>query len=117
MVGKLSIESRLHKNALEDVVFAGGISRRWLEIKQDSIIYYNPKGEIEDQGSCECIDGKIKITWEVGNNLPKEALVYFNSADRVELRYYDYPFSFNTFQYDSIKEKNNPTKIIGIIRE
>lgn len=116
IIGKLEIKSRLHKNAFENGIFEGGISSRWLVIKKDSIKYFAPSGEITDKGSCSCSNGKLKIDWENGDNLPEEAIIYFNSADFVELRYYDFPFSFNTLQYDSLKSPNNPTKIVGIIK-
>ena len=115
IVGKLVIKSRLHKNSLENGVFEGGISSRWLKIDKDSIKYYKPSGEIADRGSCNCSDGELKIVWEKGLNLPVNAQVYFNSSDLVELRYYDYPFSFNTLDYDSSKGKTNPTKITGLM--
>lgn len=116
ILGKLEIKSRLHKGALEKDIFEGGMSHRWFEITKDSISYYKSIDEITDKGSCNCSNGKLKINWENGNNVPKEAIIYFNSPDFVELRYYDYPFSMNTFQYDSTLEQNNPTKIIGIIK-
>lgn len=115
IIGKLNIQSRLHKGAFENAVFTGGMSSRWLEIAEDSIIYYAPDGKIADRGSCTCSDGILKIDWDKGDHLPEVADVHFNSENFVELRYYDYPFSFSTFQYDTLKPKNNPTKIIGTI--
>ena len=117
IIGKLEIKSRLHKSALENGVFEGGMSSRWLEIGTDSIIYYTPSGEIADRGDCSCSNGTLIIDWEKGDNLPENAKIYFKSPDFVELRYYDFPFSFKTMQYDSLKEKSNPTKIIGTIRQ
>jgi len=116
IIGKLIINSRLHKGAFEKDVFEGGVSSRWLEISKDSIKYYTPSGDLADAGKCSCDRGILKISWENGANLPKEATIYFNSPNFVELRYYDYPFSFNTMLYDSLQKKNNPTKIVGIIR-
>lgn len=113
--GRLNIISRLHKGALEKGVFEGGMSSRWLEIKKESIVYFKPSGEIADKGTCSCENGVLKIDWESGANLPEKATVYFRSADTVELRYYDYPFSFNNLKYDSLKPKTNPTKILGIV--
>jgi hypothetical protein len=92
------------------------MSSRWFQISKDSIIYFAPNGEIEDKGNCSCSEGILKIDWEKGDNLPEKATIYFNSPDFVELRYYDYPFSFNKLQYDSLKSPNNPTKIIGTIK-
>ncbi|MCT4562120.1 MAG: hypothetical protein N4A41_12175 [Crocinitomicaceae bacterium] len=115
IIGKLNIRSRLHKGALENGVFEGGMSSRWLEIEENSIVYYAPDGKIADKGSCNCSDGVLKVNWEKGDNLPAKAEIYFNSESFVELRYYDYPFSFDTFTYDTLKPKNNPTKIIGTI--
>ncbi|PHR24532.1 MAG: hypothetical protein COA38_16385 [Fluviicola sp.] len=115
VIGKLNIRSRLHKGVLENGVFEGGMSSRWLEIEENTISYYTPNGEIADKGNCSCSEGILKIEWEKGDNLPEEANIYFNSEDFVELRYYDYPFSFSTFKYDTLKPKNNPTKIIGTI--
>jgi hypothetical protein len=116
LIGKLEIKSRLHKNSLDNGIFEGGMSSRWLEIKKDSITYYTPNGEIDDRGKCNCSNGKLKIDWEKGDNLPEEATVHFNSKDFVELRYYDFPFYFNTLKYDTLKTKSNPTKIIGTIK-
>lgn len=116
LIGKLQIKSRLHKGALENGVFEGGMSSRWLEITKNSIIYYTPNGEISDKGDCVCSEGILKIEWEKGDNLPDEATIYFNSQDFVELRYYDFPFSFSTLQYDTLSEPNNPTKIVGTIK-
>lgn len=92
------------------------MSSRWLEIKKDSIKYYTPNGEIDDRGKCSCSNGKLKINWEKGDNLPEEATVHFNSKDFVELRYYDFPFYFSTLHYDTLKTKSNATKIIGTIK-
>lgn len=44
-MGKLAIITRLHKGALEKDVFEGGMSSRWLEIKDKSITYFKPSGE------------------------------------------------------------------------
>lgn len=44
--GKLNMISRLHKGALEEGLFEGGISSRWFEIKDKSIVYFKPSGEI-----------------------------------------------------------------------
>ena len=115
IIGKLNVRSRLHKGALENGVFEGGMSSRWLQIEENSITYYAPDGKVADKGSCSCSDGVLKIGWEKGDNLPEEADIYFNSENFVELRYYDYPFSFNSLKYDTLQPKNNPTKIIGII--
>lgn len=115
IIGKLKIKSRLHKNLIEKGVFEGGMSSRWLEIKKDSIIYFTPNGEIADRGRCDCKDGILNVNWEVRYNRPMEYKIHFNSKDFVELRYYDYPFSFDTFTYDTSKDPINPTKIIGII--
>lgn len=116
IIGKLEIKSRLHKGTLEKGIFEGGMSSRWLEISKKSIMYFAPNGEIADKGDCSCSEGILKIDWEKGDNLPEEVTIYFNSSDFVELRYYDYPFSFNTLQYDSLRKPNNPTKIIGTIK-
>jgi hypothetical protein len=111
IIGKLNIKSRLHKN--KEGVFEGGISSRWLVITKDSIIYFSPTGEVADRGKCKCEDGKLTVNWAIGDNLPEKAIIHFNNPKYVELRYYDYPFSFNRLEYDSTKTKSNPTKIIG----
>lgn len=116
LYGKLEISSRLHKNAFEKDVFSGGMSSRWLVINEETIEYYSPSGDIADKGTCTCKNGKLKISWEKGENLPEEAIVYFNSPDNVELRYYDFPYSMNNFQYDKASDKINPTKIVGILK-
>lgn len=116
ILGKFEIKSRVHKGAYEKDVFNGGQSSRWLIIKEKSIEYYDPSGEIADKGTCNCEKGKLNIKWEKGDNLPERATIYFNSPDFVELRYYDYPFSMGDIQYDKSKRKNNPTKIIGTIK-
>ncbi|WP_300661833.1 hypothetical protein [Fluviicola sp.] len=113
--GRINIISRLHKGALEKGVFGGGLSSRWFEIKKGSIVYFEPSGEIADKGTCSCENGVLKIDWELGDNVPEECAVYFNSPDTVEFRYYDYPFRFNSLQYDSLKPKTNPTKILGVL--
>jgi hypothetical protein len=116
IIGKLKIKSRLHKSSLENGVFQGGMSSRWLEISKDSIKYFTPSGDLADKGKYTCTNGTLRIDWKKGDNLPEEAKIHFNSSDFVELRYYDFPFSFNSFQYDSLKGKINPTKIIGTIK-
>lgn len=115
IIGRLHIQSRLHKNTLTDGVFEGGMSSRWLEIGENSITYFKPSGEVADKGKCQCKNGKLKTNWEFGDNLPEECDIYFNDANSVELRYHDYPYDFNTFSYDTTKPQSNPTKIIGII--
>ncbi|MNK05529.1 hypothetical protein D3C87_234120 [compost metagenome] len=115
VLGKLMIRSRLHKDLLENKIFEGGLSSRWLEIGKDSIHYFTPDGELVDKGSCHCANGIMKIDWKIGENLPEECEIYFNSADFVELRYYDHPFNFNVFEYETEKKADNPTKIIGTI--
>lgn len=115
ILGKLNMISRLHKGTLEKGVFEGGLSSRWFEIKDKSIVYFKASGEIADKGQCDCKDGILKINWESGANLPEESRIYFRSADSVELRYYDYPFDFMALRYDSLKPKTNPTKILGVI--
>lgn len=117
IIGKLNIITRLHKNILEEGVFEGGMSSRWLEIEKNSITYYTPSGKMADRGTCQCKNGQMKIKWEIGDNLPKEATVYFSSPDTVELRYYDFPFDFNNFSYDKSEKPTNPTKILGTIEK
>lgn len=113
--GRINILSRLHKGTLEKGVFEGGMSSRWFEIEKRSIVYFKPSGEIADKGKCTCKNGVLKIDWELGDNVPEECTVYFRSADTVELRYYDYSFDFNRLQYDTLKPKTNPTKILGVL--
>lgn len=84
ILGKLNMISRLHKSTLEEGVFEGGVSSRWFEIKDQSIVYFKPSGEIADRGKCNCKDGILKINWESGANLPEESRIYFRSADSVE---------------------------------
>jgi hypothetical protein len=115
IIGTLKITSRLHKNLLEKDVFGGGMSSRWLEIRKDSIFYYTPTGEIADQGKCSCKNGILKVDWKKRYKDQMKYNIYFNSSDFVELRYYDYPYSFDTFEYDTSKEPTNPTKIIGTL--
>jgi hypothetical protein len=115
IIGRLMIRSRLHKNLFEPGIFEGGMSSRWFDIKTDSIFYYAPKGNISDKGRCYCSNGILKVEWEIGQGLPKEATIYFNDAQSAEFRYYDYPYSFDTFQYDTTKSATNPTKIMGQI--
>ncbi|QHI36623.1 hypothetical protein IMCC3317_19860 [Kordia antarctica] len=116
IIGKFKIRSRLHKNALEKDVFNGGMSSRWLEIGKDSIIYYTPYGEVADSGLCNCKDDVLTINWNVRYDRQIEYKIHFNSADTLELRYYDYPYSLDTFSYDKTKEPTNPTKLIGIMK-
>ncbi|WCO00249.1 hypothetical protein [Psychroserpens ponticola] len=113
IIGKLNVKSRLHKNLMEKGIFGGGMSSRWLEIKKDSITYFAPNGEIADRGKCNCENGVLKVNWEVRYSRQIEYKIHFNSKDFVELRYYDYPFSFDTFEYDTTKDPTNPTKVIG----
>ena len=115
LIGKLKILSRLHKNMLEEGVFEGGMSSRWMEIEKGSASYYKPNGELADEGTCSCKDGVLKIDWKKGDHVPEESTIYFRSADTVELRYYDHPFNFASLQYDKSKPATNPTKILGII--
>jgi len=115
LTGKLSILSRLHKHFIDKNVFEGGMSSRWFQISDDSISYFTPAGEIADRGACQCKNGVLTIDWEIGEGLPKKAEVYFNSPDFVELRYFDYPFSMNTFRFDTLKTPDNPTKMVGTI--
>jgi hypothetical protein len=115
IIGKLKMKSRLHKNLMETGVFGGGMSSRWFEIKKDSIVYFAPDGEIADRGSCQCQNGILKVNWDVRYDEQMEYIIHFNSKDFVELRYYYYPFSFDTFTYDMTKPPTNPTKIIGTI--
>jgi len=96
-LGKLKIISRLHKNSLEEGVFEGGMSSRWLEISRDSIFYFAPIGDVADRGSCTCKDGMFHFEWEHGVHLPTEAEIHFNDSTFIELRYYDYPFNFHSF--------------------
>jgi hypothetical protein len=117
IIGKLSIISRLHKGLLEKDIFEGGMSSRWFEIEKDSIKYFKPSGEIADRGTCNCNNGILAIDWETGDGLPKECEIYFNSNQSVELRYYDYPYNFNTFEFDTTKAPKNPTKILGNMTE
>ena len=115
IIGKLMIRSRLHKNLFEPGVFKGGISSRWFEIKDDSIYYYSPNGTIAGKGQCSCLNAVLTIKWEIGTGLPEEAIIHFNDQENVELRYYDYPYSFDTFEYDTTQSATNPTKFIGRI--
>lgn len=114
IIGRINIISRLHKNA--SGIFEGGMSSRWLEIQEDSAIYFKPSGEVADKGKCDCQNGVLQIDWKLGDNLPEECTIYFRSSDSVELRYYDYPFIFNNLNYDKTKPATNPTKILGTIQ-
>lgn len=67
IIGKLEIKSRLHKSALKNGVFEGGVSSRWLEISHDSIKYYAPSGEVADRGNCNCKHGILNVNWEKGD--------------------------------------------------
>ena len=116
ILGKMTVVSRLHKGLLEKDVFEGGVSSRWFVVKKNSITYYKPSGEIADEGSCNCNNGLLKINWQNGKNVPEAALIHFNSPDTVELRYYDFPLKPNSFQPDTTKSKNNPTKILGVMK-
>ncbi|WP_152973360.1 hypothetical protein [Lacinutrix mariniflava] len=115
IIGKLKIKSRLHKNLMDEGVFGGGMSSRWYTINEDSIKYYNPNGVVADHGECNCENGILKIDWKVRFNRRIEYIIHFNSENFVELRYYDYPFSFDTFTSDTLKKPNNPTKVIGVM--
>jgi len=115
IIGKLKIKSRLHKNLLKKGVFEGGMSSRWFEIRKDSIFYFAPNGEIADRGKCNCKNGVLKVDWHTRFNRPMEYKIHFNSSDFVELRYYDFPFSFDTFEYDTTQKPTNPTKLIGVM--
>jgi len=113
ILGKLKIMSRMHKGFAEKDVFGGGVSSRWLEIEEKKITYFDPQGNIADEGKCSCKKGVLKVDWKKGDNLPTEATIYFRNQDTVELRYYDYPFDIMSFAYDTTKPKTNPTKIFG----
>lgn len=115
IIGKLKIKSRLHKNLMEKNIFGGGVSSRWLEITKNSITYFTPNGAIADQGICHCENGILTVNWEIRYKRQMEYKIHFNTINAVELRYYDYPYSFDTFSYDMSKEPINPTKIIGSI--
>lgn len=114
--GKMAIITQLHKGFLEKDVFEGTISNRWFDIKGNSVIYYEPSGEIIDNGNCNCMDGILKIKWKNGKNVPAKAQIHFNSSDTVELRYYDFPMNFRKHSMDTTKSKTNPTKILGVMR-
>lgn len=116
IIGKFKIITKLHKNSMEKDIFNGGMSSRWFEIRRDSIKYYTPHGEVADSADCSCKDGILAINWKVRYNRKIEYIIHFNSADTLELRYYDYPYSLDTFSYDKTKEPTNPTKIVGIIK-
>jgi len=91
------------------------LSSRWLEISKESITYHDPDGNVTDNGKCHCKNGILKINWMVRYDKSMIYEIHFNSKDTVELRYHDYPYSFDTFDYDRTKEATNPTKLLGII--
>ncbi|EDP97747.1 hypothetical protein U8527_05335 [Kordia algicida OT-1] len=116
VLGTLDVISRLHKNSLEENVFNGGMSSRKYVIIKDTITYYTPYGEIANIGSCSCKDRTLTVDWKEQYKRTIKYQIYFNSADTVELRYYDYPYSMDTFTYDKTKAPNNPTKILGVMQ-
>lgn len=115
IIGRFNVITRLHKGALEKDIFGGGQSSRWYEIEESRIRYYKPNGDVADEGNCNCKDGILSVKWESSNQKTVQYQIYFNTPDQLELRYFDYPFDFNTFQYDSTKRANNPTKILGVM--
>jgi hypothetical protein len=115
ILGKLRIMSRMHKGFAEKDVFGGGMSSRWLEIEKNRITYFDPQGNISDEGTCSCENGVLNVKWKKGDNVPEKATIYFRDQDTVELRYYDYPFDIMKFAYDTTRPKTNPTKIFGTI--
>jgi len=114
--GHMRIIANLYKGALEKEVFEGTLSSRWFEIDESTIRYYKPNGELADEGECHCKNGTLTVKWKERFHRPIQYLIHFNSRDTVELRYFDYPYDLNTFQYDSTKRANNPTKILGVLK-